>query len=557
MRRKYFKFIPKETLAGEYPCQLVKIQHGSPAEKAGLVHGDEVLEVNGINMADLQHDLVASFICPSNDGFTDFRIRRYQKTESTSPDLQKSVAVNGNTSIDSHQDPLLTQVVERVVEGFNHPAPSSTVTPSTEKQDKGLDPRLFNGSELASDDELRATFSPETSNLNTFAAGNISTPRRSSRSSSQSAQSNVDCARKRMKIQALLGYLGSIDRPMTTRNAGGSLVTHLRVKRDSSVPALLEITPTGLYLSNSNHDTIMTCSTTSLAFVGMCPENKQIVGLFTRETDATSCNKASVCSRNEITSDLNLNCSCHLFTIESHLTHHPNHKSLTDRFRVRCNSDPLTGSCHQFPSSASAFLNAIYAVLKDSPALKIPSNVTESSCNGPCDHRGEVTGSDCGVAAVGKSTGNDPTAVSGLSLHAQQDGSGQELVLCLHLHPLHHTVVPRRQRMDSPPFREFNSGKSNGDQSTMAQNLASTRPASASEIATSSTQHIHLTSMSLLGVEQPDRPTVYQGSSNTSKQGKDSQTRHKTLVHRRSRSLVSNVKTTLQACQAAQNAEVL
>ena len=111
--------------------------------------------------------------------------------------------------------------------------------------------------------------------------------------------------------------------------------------------------------------------------------------------------------------------------------------------------------------------------------------------------------------------------------------------------------------MDSPPFREFNSGKSNGDQSTMAQNLASTRPASASEIATSSTQHIHLTSMSLLGVEQPDRPTVYQGSSNTSKQGKDSQTRHKTLVHRRSRSLVSNVKTTLQACQAAQNAEVL
>lgn len=544
------------TLAGEYPCQFVKIQHGSPAERAGLVHGDEVLEVNGINMADLQHDLVASFICPSNEGFTEFRIRRYsrkyEKPERMSRDVQKSVAENGNTSTESHQDPL-SEVVDRVVEGFNRPP--STGTPSFDKQHRGLDPRLFNGSVLASDEELRASFSPETSNLNTFTAGNISTPCRSSRFS-QSIQSDVDGTRKGLKIQALLGYLGSIDRPMTTRTAGGSLVTHLRVKKESSVPALLEMSPTGLFLSNSSHETIMTCSTTSLAFVGICPENKQIVGLFTREADAASWDTASVCNRSEITSDLNLNCSCHLFTIESHLTCHPNHKSLTDRFRVRCNSDPLTGSCQQFPTSASAFLNAINTVLKDSPVLKIPSNVAEGDCNGPCDHQVQVIGLDCAVVACGNSTGSDPTAVSDLPLHAKQDGSEQELVLCLHLHPLHHTVVPRRHKMNSTPVQEFNSGKSNRDQLTVARNLASTRPASASEIATSTIQHIHLTSMSL-GVEQPDRPPASHGSPIVSKQGKDGQARHKTLVHRRSRSLVSNVKTTLQACQAVQNAEVL
>ena len=509
------------TLVGQYPCQLVKIQHGSPAEKAGIRSGDELIEVNGVNVEDLKHDCVATFIAP-NDGVTELRIRRLSspKTLKSGHNVHKSVS----EAVCSKNRDDVSHVVDRVVERFK-PADVNITS-----QQKGLDLSVLNSNDIASDEQLKANFSPVRAATNSSVSGDISTP---ITLNLKLTSKNNTVPQTPKPVNVLIGYLGSLKRPMTTKTSLG-LVTHLRVRQNTSVWVVLEIDSTGIYLRNSNKQIIMMSPLNSLVYFGVCRENKQILALLTADLNTNFSNDV-INNHVAITSDCNLNCSCHVFVIEPRFIGHENHKTLMDSFQLLC--DPLTGSCQEyFPTSSNTILNALGDILhrtftrtaeNEVDVLNVNFNGTEV----------EIL-RELGVITPQELIKSDHLCSLLSSHESQRDERETKQVLCLYLQPLYSNVSMKDKELDYPGKGDYNIEICCEEQTATIQQSGS----------------VTLTSHHNIDIATSNQVDTYMADKDFLKPhdlGKVAKTGHKTLVHQRSHSLASNVKNTLQAQAAA------
>ena len=513
------------TLAGQYPCQLVKIQHGSPAEKAGIRSGDELLEVNGVNVEDLKHNCVATFITPNSDGVTELRIRRVTRGPKT---LKSGHSEHKSVSEDVCTRDDFSNVVDRVVEGFKQPDVNIL------SQQKGLDLSVLNSHDIASDEQLKANFSPVRATTNVSMKGDISTP--ITLNLKLTSKKNAVCDTSK-SVEVLVGYLGSIKRPMTTKTSLG-LVTHLRVKQSCSVWVALEIGSAGIYLRNSSKQIIMMSPLNSLVYFGVCRENKQILALFTADLNASDSNDV-ITSHVAITSDCNLNCSCHVFVIEPLFNAHENHKTLTDDFQLPC--DPLTGSCQRyFPTSSNTILNA----LEDLSHRTFTRNASvENELDASNVNSGESEVEilrELGVITPQELIKSDHLCSLLNSHKSQHDECEAKEVLCLYLQPLYSNVSMKDKETDYPSKGDYDTQICGEEQSASAQQsgplILTSHPPINAYITTS---------------EQEERGMADKDILKPDDQGKVTRAAHKTLVHQRSHSLTSNVKNALQAQAAA------
>ncbi|XP_028390915.1 regulator of G-protein signaling 12-like isoform X2 [Dendronephthya gigantea] len=508
------------TLIGQYPCQLVKIQHGSPAEKAGIREGDELIEVNGVNVEDLKHNCVATFITPGSDGVTELRIRRLlgAKTLKSGHNVHRSVSEDLRTR--NCND--LSHAVDRIVEGLKEP----DVQTSTKQ--KGPDLTVLHGYDVASDEDLKANFSPVRTSTNTILTADISSP------ITLNLKLNNGLSKKSPSLKVLVGYLGSIKRPMITNCSMGS-VTHLHVKKSSSVWVLLEIGSSGIYVRNSSKQIIMMSSLNSLVYFGICRENKQIFALFTADLNSNASNE-SIDNDVAITSDCNLNCSCHVFVIKPCFVRHENHKILMDSFQLPC--DPTTGSCQRsFPTSSNTILNALQDILQRSLTQIASTNFDYSNVN---SYGTEVEIlRELGVITPQELIKSDHLC-SLLDGHikSQQDGKEAKQILCLYLLPLHSEASMKDKETDYRNKEDYNLEICGKEQAVTIQQSGSTIHTSHhnNSITTSSAENTNMAGREFF------KPHEH---------GKVSRTGHKTLIHQRSHSLASNVKNALQAQAAA------
>ena len=506
------------TLVGQCPCQLVKIQHGSPADVAGIRSGDELLEVNGVNVEDLKHNCVATFITPSSDGVTEVRIRRFSgpKTLKSGHNVHKSVSEEVYSRQNSDD---LSQAVDRVVEGFKQP---DVNTPS---QQKGLDLSVLNSNDIASDEQLKANFSPATATLNTSLSADISTPI----TLNLKLTSNNNCVLATPpSVKVLVGYLGSLQRPMTTKSSLG-FVTHLNVRTESSVWVLLEIGSAGIYLRNSNKQIIMMSPLNSLLYFGVCRENKQILALFTADLDTNDSNNL-INNHVTITSDCNLNCSCHVFVIKPCFVHHENHKTLMDNFQLLC--DPTTGSCQQyFPTSSDTILNAFHGISHQKLThLASTQNTLDYSNLHSNETEVEIL-RELGVITPQELIKSDHLCSLLNSHKSQRDENEASQVLCLYLLPLYGNVSMKDKETDYPSKGDYNIEVC-AEELSVPASLTSRN----TDIATSQEEDTYMADKDFLKPHDQDSVT---------------KTGHKTLVHQRSHSLASSVKNALQAQAAA------
>jgi hypothetical protein len=504
------------TLVGQCPCQLVKIQHGSPAERAGIRSGDEVIEVNGVNVEDLKHNCVATFITPTSDGITELRIRRVSgpKTLKSGHNVHKSVSEEVWTR---RNDDDLSQVVDRVVEGFKQPDVS---TPS---QQKGLDLSVLNSNDIASDEQLKANFSPAMPTINTSVTADISTPV----TLNLKLTSKNNCVIETpQSFEVLVGYLGSLQRPMTTKSSLG-LVTHLNVRPNSSVWVLLQISSTGIYLRNSNKQIIMMSPLNSLVYFGVCRENKQILALFTADVNDPN---NLINNHVAINADCNLNCSCHVFVIEASFGHHENHKTVMDNFQLLC--DPTTGSCQQyFPTSNDTILNAFHDISHQrfTHVASTESHLDYSDLNSNGTEVEILR--ELGVITPQELIKSDHLCSLLNSHKSQRDGNEARQVLCLYLQPLYSDVSMKDKETDYPSKGDYNTEVC-GEEHSIPATLTSHNK----DIATSKAEETYMADKDFLKPHD---------------QGNVAKTGHKTLVHQRSHSLASSVKNALQAQAAA------
>ena len=512
------------TLAGQYPCQLVRIQHGSPAEKAGIRSGDEVLEVNGVNVEDLKHNCVATFITPNSDGITELRIRRIcgPKTLKSGHNVHKSVSEEVCTR---NRDDL-SKVLDRVVEGFKQPDVNIL------SQQKGLDLSVLNSHDIASDEQLKANFSPGRATTSASVTGNISSP--ITLNLKLTSKNNAVCDPSQ-SVEVLVGYLGSIKRPMTTKTSLG-LVTHLRVKQNCSVWVALEIGSAGIYLRNSSKQIIAMSPLNSLVYFGFCRENKQILALFTADLNADDSNDV-INSNVAITSDCNLNCSCHVFAIEPRFIGHESHKTLMDNFHLLC--DPLTGSCQRyFPTSSNTILNALQDIShRTFTRIATAENELDPSNVNTDGSEVEIL-RELGVITPQELIKSDHLCSLLNSHKSQHDECEAKEVLCLYLQPLYSNVSMKDKETDYPRKGDYDTEICGEEQSASARQSG--------PVILTSHPNAYITTS-----KEEDRGMADKDFLKTDDQGKVTKAGHKTLVHQRSHSLASNVKNALQAQAAA------
>lgn len=507
------------TLVGQYPCQLVRIQHGSPAGKAGIRSGDEVIEVNGVNVEDLKHNCVATFITPTTEGVTELRIRRLSnpKTLKSTHRVQKSASEDLHINNNNHDK--LSHVVDCIVDGLKRSdLDASTLT-------EGPDPSVSNGNDIASDEQLKANFSPVKTTLNTSASADISTPvtlnlKRTSK--------NDGLCETPKSLEVLVGYLGSIKRPMITETSLG-LVTHLRVHENYSETVLLEVSLAGIYVRNSNKQIMMMSSLNSLRYFGVCRENQQILALFSSESEQDVSN--DMANKHEaITSDCKLNCDCHVFLVEPTL--HENHKTLMDKFQLPC--DPTAGNDQDFfPTSSYMLLNALQTILhltfthvasaeNDVDYSNLSSNGTEV----------EIL-RELGVITPQELIKSDHLCCS-LNRHESRHEEKEDTqVLCLYIRPLYGNGSMKYKEANCVSQEDYSVNISGAKQYLTAQQST---PLHITDIATSTEEDTFMAEKDLLKVHAEEK-IVRPG--------------HKTLLHQRSQSLASNVKNVLQAQAAA------
>merc|ERR1712226_1562651 len=64
-------------LTGQNPCVISSVNQNSPAIQAGLKTGDEILEVNSINVSKLNHDEVVKHILKYSSIYIELKVRTF------------------------------------------------------------------------------------------------------------------------------------------------------------------------------------------------------------------------------------------------------------------------------------------------------------------------------------------------------------------------------------------------------------------------------------------------------------------------------------------------
>lgn len=379
------------TLSSQGPCVLSCIFEGSPAYKAGLKQGDQIVEVNGASVEQATHEDVVRLIASSPDGMVRLVVR---KTTEFQRQPSNDAKINGDNS-----DPILhrvDKVVEELKSGQLFAGHSSNST---------LSHTLSNGKfvseeDVVSDEELKASFCesirsessvPESSPPHSYSSSRHSSEGDNTSVSSSprlsrvlypkmtplksQAQADIDLG---LELRSIVGYLGSIELPCTSSLPSASLtairncVRRLRAQQRVHVFFLMEISLIGIRLVDNQKKAIVTYPLKSLAFTGLCSDDKRVFGIVTRKANEGSADRFDSPSsrwnpRNNHNGDFpnTVNCSCHVFSVNPDFSPHEAHRHIAEKYGIQCTPADDEDGCIEFPESSCRILETITGMFKE------------------------------------------------------------------------------------------------------------------------------------------------------------------------------------------------
>ncbi|XP_057307408.1 regulator of G-protein signaling 12-like isoform X2 [Hydractinia symbiolongicarpus] len=392
-------------LSSQGPCIVSSVNQNGPADKAGLKTGDEILEVNSVDVSDLKHEEVIQTILHYKSQYFEFKVKTFFNEID---ELNSSNASRKNSLFDN---------ISRVVKGvrrtslmFGSPPAAKKFNKSDEEIDvfqnlfnitsetkpvqkpRQIDNlshrRVIRGSDYdlqertnecesihTSEESLNrssmtlmdnsSTQALNLSNLfgikdlenslgETVLCSNL-TPVKSEGSSFNSV------------YNAIVYYQCTVEMPKVTNLPTASLNTLnscvYKIQRSSKSTRsliLLSISASGVKLSNPMGKEIVTYPLRTLVFSGICSEDRQYFGLVTRKVLSdqspalsSSNSQHSLKAKNVILS------SCHVFMIDLNLVKHKAHIETAALFHISCTSEPNVEGCIEFPSSGSFILQKL------------------------------------------------------------------------------------------------------------------------------------------------------------------------------------------------------
>ena len=381
------------TLSSQGPCVLSCILAGSPAHKAGLQPGDQIIEVNGTSVEQRPHEQVVKLIARSPNGTVKLGIRNRAETHNEAKEAKDTGTDEDNSEETVINDTILNRV-DKVVEELR----SGRLFGNSPSLNRSFsNGKFISEEEIVSDEELKATFCESIRSeipVQNFSPGqsdsdatrrsnegdsksNLYTPKLSRvlypamtpirrETSGSLADSDLE-----PELRALVGYLGSIELPAASclptcsLNAIRNCVRRLRAQQKVHIFFLMEISLVGIKLLDSQKRTVVTYPLRSLAFTGLCSDDKRVFGIVTRKTNESSSENILSNTQNYKTGEQNtVNCSCHVFSVDPELTSHDLHQDIAYKYGVQCTSHGGT-ECMEFPSSSSPILRSITGMFKE------------------------------------------------------------------------------------------------------------------------------------------------------------------------------------------------
>lgn len=385
------------TLSSQGPCVLSCILAGSPAHRAGLKPGDQIIEVNGASVEKTPHEQVVKLIGRSPDGMVRLGVRKREEIQRLRTDEEKMNAENQEEAEAAINETILNRV-DKVVEELK----SGQLFGDSPSLCKSLsNGKFISEEEVVSDEELKASFCEsirsESSIPGSSPAQSYSSSRRSSEgdvgSNSSSSpklsrllypkmtplkgcvQADIDLE---PELRSIVGYLGSIELPAASSLPAASLtairncVRRLRAQQKVHVFFLMEISLIGIKLLDNEKRTIVTYPLKSLAFTGLCSDDKRVFGIVTRKTNEPSLEKLNnpqsswhAQNNHKIDIQSTVNCSCHVFSVNPELRSHQAHQRIAEKYGLQCTPQDGDGGCVEFPWSSSPILRTITGMFKE------------------------------------------------------------------------------------------------------------------------------------------------------------------------------------------------
>lgn len=375
------------TLSSQAPCILRCIVSGSPAHKVGLKPGDQIIEVNGESVENAPHEVVVKSIARSRNGAVRLGVRSPTDTRK-----EKTSVGHHNTEEASINANILNRV-DKVVEELKS---GQLFMDSPTLRQSFSNGQVISEEEIVSDEELKASFSEsirsESSTQSCSPAQSYRTSRRSSEGDVNSALSTPKLSRVlypvltpikpamnsagqniNPEIRSVVGYLGSIELPASSSlptassNAIRNSVRRLRAQQKVHVMFVMEVSFIGVRLIDSERRTVVTYPLKSLAFTGLCSDDKRVFGIVTRKNNEPlnrSTRWHNVNTRND-GAESTINCSCHVFSVDPELSHHEIHENIADKYGIKCTPCDDNMGCVEFPISCSPILRVITGLFKE------------------------------------------------------------------------------------------------------------------------------------------------------------------------------------------------
>ena len=382
------------TLSSQGPCVLSCIIAGSPAHRAGLKPGDEIIEVNGASVESAPHEQVVKLIARSPDGMVQLGVRNRSELQRLRMNETKINAENQEETVINE---TILNRVDKVVEELK----SGQLFGDSPSLNSSLsNGKFISEDDIVTDEELKASFCEsirsESSVHGSSPAQSYASSRRSSEGDVASNSSSSPMLSRLLypkmtplkgcdqadidlepELRSIVGYLGSIELPAASSLPAASLsairncVRRLRAQQKVHVFFLMEVSLIGIKLLDNEKRAVVTYPIKSLAFTGLCSDDKRVFGIVTRKTNEPSADKFNNASsnwqvQNNHKTDIQstVNCSCHVFAVNPELNSHQAHQHLADKYGIQCTED-AKGGCTEFPASSSPVLKAITGMFKE------------------------------------------------------------------------------------------------------------------------------------------------------------------------------------------------
>ena len=379
------------TLSSQRPCVLSCIIAGSPAHRAGLKPGDQIIEVNGVSVERAPHEQVVKLIARSPDGMVQLGVRKRAEFQRLRNDEERM-------NVENQQEEAINETILNRVDKVVEELKSGQLFGDSPSLSKSLsNGKFISEDEVVSDEELKASFCESIRSESSVPGSSPAQSYASSRRSSEGdVGSNSSSSPKLSRLlypkmtplkgyveadvdlepdlRSIVGYLGSIELPAASSLPAASLtairncVRRLRAQQKVHVFFLMEISLIGIKLLDNEKKTIVMYPLKSLAFTGLCSDDKRVFGIVTRKTKEPSLDEKSswpASNNHKIDIQSTVNCSCHVFSVNPELKPHQAHQRIAEKYGIQCTPRDKDDGCMEFPASSSPILRSITGMFKE------------------------------------------------------------------------------------------------------------------------------------------------------------------------------------------------